>query len=77
MQLGLCSVLHIHYVVCCVPFENRKLVSNMQFLHHLNQLLSEMLVVQGRIPAKHSGFCWFGTVGKQGNCLRYHFLEWP
>jgi len=28
MQLGLYSVLHIHYVECCVPFENWKLVSN-------------------------------------------------
>lgn len=67
MQLGLCSVLHIHYAMCCVTSENSKLVSNMKFLHHLNQSLSEMLVVQGCICARHSGFCWFGTVCQQGN----------
>lgn len=33
MQLGLCSVLRVHYVVCCVPSGSWKTVSNIQFLH--------------------------------------------
>lgn len=65
MYMGCCAVLHMQNVVICVPSLNLKLVSNMHFLHHLNQLFLQILVIQGYICTKHSRFCWFVTSGKK------------
>lgn len=65
MYMGCCAVLHMQNVVICVPSLNLKLVSNMHFLHHLNQLFLQILVIQGYICTKHSRFCWLVTSGKK------------